>query len=146
MGFLEVSHAARRCGMLKVMETAMLIIFALGLSTLLVHEMDAIKHREWRMFIGLRSLEEATAYRVFVLIHLPLYVIVFVLLLSSHAIIGFFLVDVFLIIHGILHIFFKGKANNSFNGFSYFLIYGGSICGCIHLLYILSGISLLSFG
>lgn len=32
------------------------IFFYLGLAALLVHEMDAIKRKEWRMFPGLSKL------------------------------------------------------------------------------------------
>ncbi|MGI6106138.1 MAG: DUF6713 family protein [Raoultibacter sp.] len=118
------------------MEEIMLVIFLLGLTLLLVHEMDAIKSKEWKMFIGLRSLSDEIGYRVFALIHVPLYLLVFFLLLSPYQLIGFYLVDAFLVIHGLIHIVFRSHKENRFTSFSSILIYGGALCGLLHLLYL----------
>ncbi|MEM5012432.1 DUF6713 family protein [Niallia taxi] len=49
-------------------------------SLFLLHEMDAIRRSEWRMFIVLKDTEDSTAYMVFTLIHLPLYTIILALI------------------------------------------------------------------
>nr|WP_260456143.1 DUF6713 family protein [Enterococcus gilvus] len=49
------------------MATGLTILFALELALLLTHEMDAIRHKEWRMFVFLKDLPEQTAYWVFTL-------------------------------------------------------------------------------
>ncbi|MFQ7237062.1 MAG: DUF6713 family protein, partial [Enterococcus hulanensis] len=42
------------------MATGLTILFALELALLLTHEMDAIRHKEWRMFVFLKDLPEQT--------------------------------------------------------------------------------------
>ncbi len=46
--------------------------FYLAATFMLLHEMDAVRCREWRIFPGLSLLGEETGFRVFMLAHLPL--------------------------------------------------------------------------
>jgi len=48
------------------------ILFYLGIALIIVHEMDAVRCHEWRIFHGLSSLKEETACRIFILAHIPL--------------------------------------------------------------------------
>ena len=44
----------------------------LGLAFILLHEMDAIKCKEWRIFPGLSMLNNQLGFIVFVFIYIPL--------------------------------------------------------------------------
>ena len=46
------------------------VIFYSGLSLFMLHEMDAIRRQEWRIFFFLSKLKEETAYAVFSILHL----------------------------------------------------------------------------
>ncbi|WP_417145062.1 DUF6713 family protein [Raoultibacter massiliensis] len=119
------------------MEIAMHIIFALGFSLLLIHEMDAIRCKEWNMFTGLKTMKEESAFRFFLVLHLPLYVLAITLLISRIQIVGFYLVDVFLVLHVVLHLLFKRNTANNFRNLSHAIIYLSGVCGAIHLVYLL---------
>ena len=85
--------------------------FALELGLLLTHEMDAIRHKEWEMFIFLKDLPENTAYLVFTLPHILLYALVlFFLLLNNITIL--YVVDIFVICHLFIHFIFRRHPNN----------------------------------
>jgi hypothetical protein len=49
------------------------LFFYVGLSFIFLHEMDAIRCREWRIFPGLSLLNERLGFIVFMWAHLPLY-------------------------------------------------------------------------
>ncbi len=49
--------------------------FYLAVTFLLLHEMDAVRCREWRIFPGLSLLKDNTGYGVFMLAHVPLYLL-----------------------------------------------------------------------
>ena len=48
------------------------LLFSLGLSLLLAHELDAIRGGEWRFLPVLRSLPDARGRDAFILAHVPL--------------------------------------------------------------------------
>ncbi len=112
--------------------------FYLGLCLLFVHEMDAIRLQEWKMFLFLSQLPEETGYLVFTAIHIPLYVLLFWGLLRNQTdnvnrslIIG---LDIFFIVHVFLHILFINHINNQFKSFfSWGLIISIGISGAIDL-------------
>lgn len=112
-------------------------LFVFMLSLLLVHEMDAIRTKEWRMFILLKDMAEETAYRVFTLAHLPLYFLVLLILVQGTARSGTFLcyvADFFLVGHTILHYAFKRHPNNGFrSAFSKSIICLLGIAAVLHL-------------
>ena len=78
------------------MPNFLLILFLFNLSLFLLHEMDAIRRSEWKLFIVLKDMEADKAYTYFTWIHLPLYTIIFALLFSSYQTITFRVLDVFL--------------------------------------------------
>src|SRR5918997_1241338 len=47
--------------------------FALGFALLLVHEMDAVRLGEWKIFPWLSGMGEEAGYRAFTALHVPLY-------------------------------------------------------------------------
>ncbi|MEY8738403.1 DUF6713 family protein [Bacillales bacterium AN1005] len=112
-----------------------LLLFLFNLSLFLLHEMDAIRRSEWRMFIVLKDMEDSTAYKIFTLIHLPLYTIILALLLSQYQTITFWTIDLFFVIHAILHLFFEKHPRNGFkNTFSRTIFYLMGILALIHIL------------
>ena len=81
-------------------------LYYLGLSAFCTHELDAVRHAEWRLLYVLRDLPDEVAYTVFVAFHLPLFYLFF--WLSHHPSPrlrnGFRLgVAAFLVVHGLLH-------------------------------------------
>ena len=118
--------------------TFMFMVFVLNLALLFVHEMDAVRHQEWRMFIILKDLSEKNAYRAFAALHIPLYAAVLFLLLSAWQFAGMLLVDVFLLAHTGIHFGFRKHPANGFqNRFSNGLIYGMGALSLLHLLWLL---------
>ena len=113
------------------------IFFYVGLSFILTHEMDAIKCQEWTIIPLISRLNEKTGYFVFTAIHFPLYFLLFWWLcgkngLDSNVIIG---LDIFLIIHVFLHVFFLKHPKNKFKSvFSWIIILGAGVAGVIDLI------------
>lgn len=91
------------------------IIFSIELALLFVHEMDAIRKQEWKMFIILKDMEDEKAYRVFMLLHIPLYSAILYLLFSDYVRIGIYITDAFLIIHLLIHFLFRNHSGNKLN-------------------------------
>ncbi len=111
------------------------IIFALNLSLLFIHEMEAIRYKEWKMFIILKDMEENKAYTVFLLLHIPLYVSYLLLLMSSFFNVAYYIADIFLIAHLLIHICFRNHKDNRFNNtISMSIITLMGILSTIHLV------------
>jgi len=118
------------------MSTAFLnVLLALNLSLLFMHEMDAIKAKEWRLFVFLKDLEDELAYKIFTIIHLPLY---FVLLYSiiERSTTAYIVLDVFLIGHTVAHALFERyHPRYEFkNRLSRAIIYPMGVVAIIHLV------------
>lgn len=117
------------------------VLFFINFSLILMHEMDAIKCREWRMFIILKDMKENYGYVIFTLLHLPIY---FLCLASMFNNINYLnsresiWIDVLLILHSIVHFSFRKNKNNEFNKlFSQFIIYGISLIAMMRIILIL---------
>lgn len=112
------------------------VFFYLGLTFLLLHEMDAVRCREWRIFPGLSRLPEPAGFRLFMLLHIPL---LFLLLRAlpgagenGALVLG---IDVFLVVHLLLHLLFLRHPNNEFrDALSWTLIAGAAAFGALDLL------------
>ena len=113
------------------MPDLLLILFLLNLSIFLLHEMDAIRRSEWRLFIVLKDMKDSKAYQVFIVIHLFLYVIILSLLFSPYQTITFWVLDIFFIIHTILHLLFEST-------FSRAIIYPMGFLATIHLFFLIN--------
>ncbi|QPA57121.1 DUF6713 family protein [Lysinibacillus sp. fkY74-1] len=121
------------------MPDLLLILFLLNLSIFLLHEMDAIRRSEWRLFIVLKDMKDSKAYQVFIVIHLLLYVIILSLLFSPYQTITFWVLDIFFIIHTILHLLFERHPRNEFkNTFSRAIIYPMGFLATIHLFFLIN--------
>jgi hypothetical protein len=117
------------------------LFFYLGLAFILTHEMDAIRMREWELFPGFGLLSEENAYRLFTLLHVPLYLWLFWLLFLSPGqplnLAVVVVLDWFFIVHFLLHILFIPHPHYRFkNWFSWLLIGGCGLCGALDLLYV----------
>lgn len=113
-------------------------ILLTGFSLLIVHEMDAVRRHEWRMFYGLSKLNDEQAFNIFSLLHVPLLVTVLWGLFAATEMIrdSFILgLDLFFIIHFFFHIAFLKNKNNEFKSFfSWLVITGVFIFGLLHFL------------
>lgn len=117
------------------MPSFLLVLFLFNFSLFLLHEMDAIRRSEWKLFIVLKDMEESKAYRVFTFIHLPLYTIILCFLFSKYQTVTFWVLDSFFIIHAILHLLFEKHPRNGFkNTFSRTIIYPMGLLATIHFL------------
>jgi len=110
--------------------------FYLGLAFLLIHEMDAIRCEEWKIIPGLSLLNDYWGYRIFIILHIPLFFMPLFILsdinLSKNLIFG---LSVFFIIHFLLHLLFLKHRNNKFNDwFSWIIISLTGIFGLMNLI------------
>ena len=112
------------------------IFFYLGLSLLTMHEMDAIRCREWRIFPGLSMLSDKLGHLIFVFAHIPLFFFILWTLTNSQDLSVFMKgFNVFMIVHWGLHILFLQHKNNEFKDWiSWIIIIGAGVCGLLGLL------------
>jgi hypothetical protein len=111
--------------------------FVVALSFILLHEMDAVKQHEWRIFPLTFWLNDRLGYFVFMALHLPLYVLLFWNLYRAdgpnHTLIRGF--NIFFIVHVFLHLLFLKHPKNEFKSvFSWVIILGAGISGFIDLM------------
>lgn len=112
------------------------LFFYLALSFLLVHEMDAIRCKEWRIFPLTYFLNDKIGYLVFMTLHIPLFYMLFWGLKSdayrNDLITG---LDYFSLIHFVLHIIFlKHKKNEFKDALSWTIITGAALFGLLDLI------------
>jgi len=109
--------------------------FYSGLSLMMIHEMDAIRCREWRIFPGLSFLDDKSGFIIFLLAHFPLFFLLFYGLQSINnegLIKG---LDYFFIIHFGLHLLFLMHKRNEFKDWiSWPIITGTALCGFVDIL------------
>lgn len=110
--------------------------FYIGLTFILVHEMDAIRCREWRIFPVLSLLNDKYGQFIFIFAHIPLFLFVFYQLThptNTSTFIKWF--DIFMIIHIGLHLLLLKNKNNEFKDWiSWILIIGAGFFGFIDLI------------
>lgn len=118
-------------------ELFMEVLFVFIMSVLLLHEMDAIRTKEWKMFIVLKDMADESAYKVFTFIHLPLYFVAILIMAKGGTHANFVLcciIDAFLIGHAIIHFYFRNNKNNGFtSSFSKIIIYLMAVLSIVHL-------------
>lgn len=119
------------------------LVFVLGVSALMAHEMDAVDKREWRLLFVLRRMSDEQAHRWFVSLHVPLFVGVLVLVAASESPIITaleFAVDAFLVIHLGLHERVHAKGEVAFRSrFSRSFIWAGAALGVLHAAMVVVG-------
>lgn len=115
-----------------------IVLFAAVLSLLFLHEMDAVKNAEWKMFAVLKDMDENRAYRVFSLLHLPLYAALLCIILFVSRTIAFYIADIFLIMHTVLHLLFEKHPQNGLkNAYSRSIIYTMGALAALQLAIVL---------
>lgn len=112
------------------------IYFISGFSLIIVHEMDAIRCHEWRVFPGLSLLSDKLGMLIFLFAHIPIFIWIFWQLTVGNFPeafrVGF---DIFLMVHLILHLLFLKHKNNEFKGWvSWTIIVGATVFGAIDLI------------
>ena len=110
-------------------------IFLVGLSLLFVHEMDAVRCREWRIFPGLSLLTDKAGFLVFSAAHIPILFCLFyeLFVLNNQNLVT--PINIFFIIHLGLHLLFlKHKKNEFKDVFSWTIISGLAVCGITGLI------------
>ena len=110
--------------------------FYLSLSLILIHEMDAVRCKEWRIFPGLSLLNDRTGFRIFMIAHLPLFYFIFWRLTAYEnnevLITG---LDIFFILHIGLHLIFLTHKRNEFKDWiSWTIIISAGFFGLLDLL------------
>ena len=107
--------------------------FILGITLIVLHEMDAIRCKEWRIFPGLSLLSERKGMIIFIFAHIPLvYWILWEIQSGNEKFIYGF--DIFLIIHFFLHLLFLRHKNNEFKDWiSWSIITGAAVCGILDI-------------
>ncbi|WP_420629131.1 DUF6713 family protein [Candidatus Leptofilum sp.] len=109
-------------------------LFLLMLAFFLCHELDAIRHHEWRLFAFINRLDDETGYAMFAMLHIPLFAI-FLWFVANPARWFFVAADSFAFIHLGLHWWFRSDSRYEFQGFvSSFFIVGTAVLGAAHLI------------
>ena len=108
--------------------------FFAGLAFIAMHEMDAIRCKEWRIFPGLSLLNDYWGMIVFQVAHVPLFIWIFGAIYSQReSFIRNF--DLFLVVHLILHIVFLWHKKNEFKDWiSWSIIIGADLFGLLDYL------------
>jgi hypothetical protein len=112
------------------------IFFYLGLSLMTMHEMDAIRCKEWRIFPGLSLLNDNAGHILFLWLHIPIFFFIYWQLTHSQNLEAFIYgFNIFMIIHLGLHILFLKHKNNAFKDWiSWTIIAGAGLCGFMDLM------------
>lgn len=103
---------------------------------MIVHEMDAIRCKEWRIFPGLSMFSDKVGYIIFLFLHIPLFCFVLWKLKQRQDVEAFIYgFNIFMILHLGLHILFLKHKNNEFKDWiSWSIIIGAGLCGLIDLI------------
>ncbi len=110
--------------------------FYLAVSFILIHEMDAVRCKEWRIFPILSLLDDKSGFQVFMFAHIPLFFFLLWVLLGQESptywIRG---LNFFFILHLIAHILLVSHPKNEFKDWiSWLWIIGAALFGCLDLL------------
>jgi TctA family transporter len=110
------------------------ILLFINLSLLILHEMDAVHCKEWKLFVFLKNLSDSKGRIIFSILHLPFFLIIFFLIEYQFEII-FWILNIFLIFHLLIHLLTtKQKFNNFKCKYSYLLIISMGLIGASSIL------------
>jgi hypothetical protein len=98
--------------------------------------MDAVRCKEWSIFPGLSMLSDKLGHIFFVFAHIPLFFFIYRQLTHSENTDAFRKgLDIFMIVHLLLHILFlKHKKNEFKDWISWSIIIGAGVCGLVDLI------------
>jgi hypothetical protein len=112
------------------------LFFYVALSFLTLHEMDAMRCREWRIFPLLSLLTDKLGQTIFLFAHVPIFFFIYWKLthtLDLQLFIQNF--DIFMIVHFGLHLLFLKHKNNEFKDWiSWTIIIGAGLFAMIDLI------------
>jgi hypothetical protein len=112
------------------------LLFFIIVGFIFTHELDAIERHEWRLFFFLAPFDDRTAFRLFTLLHIPLFAWILWAAQFPAFQIGF---SLFVIIHAGLHWLLRRHPQYEFNNpFSWFLIAGPVPLAVVRLVAILA--------
>jgi len=107
----------------------------LTIGFLAVHELDAIRCHEWRLFPLTAPLSETNGERVFVWLHIPYFVFLAWIGASGASSGPAVALSVFAVLHAGLHVLYLRHPKNEFVSFrSWAFIIGAAGCGGLQLL------------
>jgi len=112
------------------------VLFYVGLALFAVHEMDAVARYEWRLLPGLSLLGDDAGQITFVLLHIPLFVLLFWMTGHRSEQIRYksqLSVDGLLLVHGLAHFALSGHPLYEFEApVETITVYGGALVGIVH--------------
>lgn len=109
-----------------------LLFFYVSMAFMATHELDATQRREWRLLFLGAPLDDVTAFRLFTVLHVPLFAWIIWAASSPTFQTGF---SLFAVIHAGVHWLVRRHPRNEMNNpFSWFLIGGAALCGAVYLL------------
>ena len=110
------------------------LYFYIGLTLILTHELDAIRLKEWTVFPILSSLNVNLGFKIFTILHIPLFLVIFYGLKTNQEQTIKWL-DIFFIIHIGLHLLLLKNKNNPFKSiFSWIIILLTGLFGILDLV------------
>ncbi len=119
------------------MENTIILMSILSVVFILMHEFEAFYREEWKMMKFLRKFKEETQYQIFLYAHIPLTLFIFYFMytvVSFSNIILWIIVNVFMILHFLLHLIARKWESNVFKSINSFVFIGGAaITGFINL-------------
>ncbi|HCO68254.1 MAG TPA: hypothetical protein DIT04_10940 [Dysgonomonas sp.] len=122
------------------MHQPFIILSALNLSLFIMHEFDAFRKGEWRMFAFLKPLGEKFQYNLFLWLHLPLLLFVFyyfgTVIDGGHTTL-WMVWNSLMILHLIVHLTALKWKSNVFDAFSFIWIGGTGLTSLINIILIL---------
>ncbi len=116
------------------------LVFYIGVALLFAHELDAVQRHEWRIFPFVCRLKDDVGYKVFVLLHIPLFVSVLWLIGNSSKSVNYWfqvIFDLFFIVHMGLHILLRKHEKYEFTSVtSKSIIVLVAAVGLVHLFFL----------
>jgi hypothetical protein len=112
------------------------LFFYFGFSFIIIHEMDAVRCKEWRIFPGLSFLDDNLGFKVFIIAHIPLFYFLIWGLMGQTDNDGLIRgLDIFFIVHIGFHLLFLLHKKNEFKDLlSWTIISSAGIFGLLDLL------------
>lgn len=117
-------------------------LFLVAFSCLIIHEMDAVRCREWLVLPITSWMEDRLGFHVFMWLHLPLFIWLLWALGGSaeRARAAMDGLDIFMILHVLLHLFFLRHPKYEFKTvMSWVWILGAGLAGAVDLTITRSG-------
>jgi hypothetical protein len=134
-GPLSINGFFPKINEFKTIKKMQHLFFYLAISLIVMHEMDAIRCKEWRIFPLLSMLNDDVGFKVFMVAHIPLFTFIFIGLNQTNNEQFIQGLDVFFIVHLGLHLLFLFHKENEFKDWmSWSIIVGAALFGLLDLI------------